>query len=214
MDFSKRIGKLNPDAIFELDGYFVWCGTMTRDDDGLYFLYFSFWEKELGFDAWVTHSKVGYATGKDPFGKFEYGGIALDGRGHGYWDRDCIHNPSVIKHNGKYYLTYSANHTRSEDYAIGYAVSDNPLGPFEKYEGNPILHKTGAVNGTGHHSFVRSIDGSELICVYHCHCDKFNFQPRKVCIDRARFSVDDNGRDVLVIDGPTTTPQKSFGSKS
>ena len=73
MDFSKRIGKLNPDAIFELDGYFVWCGTMTRDDNGLYYLYFSFWEKELGFDAWVTHSKVGYATGKDPFGKFEYG---------------------------------------------------------------------------------------------------------------------------------------------
>ena len=51
MDFSKRIGKLNPDAIFEMEGYFVWCGTMTRGDDGLYYLYFSFWKKELGFDA-------------------------------------------------------------------------------------------------------------------------------------------------------------------
>ena len=103
MDFSKRIGKLSPDGIFQLDGYYVWCGTMTRDVSGVYYLFFSFWEKELGFDGWVTHSKIGYATGKDPFGSFTYQGIALAGSGHG-WDRDCVHNPSVIRHGGKYYL--------------------------------------------------------------------------------------------------------------
>ena len=110
MDFSKRIGKLKKEAIFELDGYYVWCGTMIRDNDGLYYFYFSFWEKKLGFNAWATHSKVGFAVGKDPFGKLEYGGIALDGRGHGYWDGDCIHNPSVIRVDGKYYMYYMGNY--------------------------------------------------------------------------------------------------------
>jgi beta-xylosidase len=132
------------------------------------------------------------------------------------WElRDCrvAEGPFVLKHNGKYYLTYSANHTRSEDYAIGYAISDSPFGPFEKYVNNPILHKTDEVNGTGHHSFVRSLDGKELICVYHCHYSKLEFQPRMVCIDRACFSENDNGEDVLEIFGPTTTEQKAFGNK-
>ena len=118
-----------------------------------------------------------------------------------------------MKHNGKYYLTYSANHTRSEDYAVGYAVSDSPYGPFRKYSGNPILHKTDEVKGTGHHSFVRSLDEKELICVYHCHHSKSEFQPRMVCIDRACFEKNDNGDDILVIYGPSTTSQKAFGIK-
>ena len=34
MDFGKRIGRLSPDGIFRLEGYYVWCGTMTRDEKG------------------------------------------------------------------------------------------------------------------------------------------------------------------------------------
>lgn len=129
------------------------------------------------------------------------------------WElKDCevAEGPFVLKHKGKYYLTYSANHTRSEDYAIGYAVSDSPYGPFVKYEGNPILHKTQAVNGTGHHSFTRSVNGEELICIYHRHCSKKQFLPRFVCADRAGFEANDKGEDVLKIYGPTTEPQKAF----
>ncbi len=126
-------------------------------------------------------------------------------------DCDVAEGPFVLKHKGKYYLTYSANHTRSEDYAVGYAISDSPYGPFIKYEGNPILHKTDLVNGTGHHSFTRSADGKELICVYHRHFSKSEFTPRLVCIDRASFERRDEGDDVLVIYGPTTTPEKAFG---
>lgn len=52
--------------------------------------------------------------------------------------------PFVLAHKGKYYLSYSANDTRSIFYAIGYAVSDRPDGPFIKYKGNPILQHDGA----------------------------------------------------------------------
>ena len=47
--------------------------------------------------------------------------------------------PSLLKRNGVYYLIYSANHFRSQDYAVGYATATSPLGPWKKYDGNPIL---------------------------------------------------------------------------
>lgn len=118
---------------------------------------------------------------------------------------DCLvtEGPFVLKHNGLYYLTYSANHTRCKDYAVGYAVSDSPWGPFVKYKNNPILHKNDEVTGTGHHSFA-CLDDGRILCSYHCHCSLDSFLPRKVCLDWARFEKDpDGGNDILVIDGPT-----------
>ena len=35
--------------------------------------------------------------------------------------------PSLLKRNGVYYLIYSANHFRSQDYAVGYATATSPL---------------------------------------------------------------------------------------
>lgn len=111
--------------------------------------------------------------------------------------------PFVLKHKEKYYLSYSANDTRSIYYAMGYAVSDRPDGPFIKYKGNPILQMTEQVNGVGHHSFAKSIDGKDLLCAYHCHYSKMQNYPRQVCVDRAEFVTDAEGDDILVIHGPT-----------
>jgi len=64
--------------------------------------------------------------------------------------------PSVLKHEGLYYLIYSANHFRSRDYAVGYAVSKSPYGPWEKVTNNPILSQANiGKNGTGHGDFVK-----------------------------------------------------------
>ena len=181
-----------------IDGHFF------LDDDGTVYLYY------VRFDG---GNVIYMAKMNDDLLSFDENNERFLFRADKEWElKDCevVEGPFVLKHNGRYFLTYSANHTRSEDYAIGYAVSDSPFGPFEKYEGNPILHKTEEVNGTGHHSFVRSLDKKELICVYHCHYSKTEFQPRMVCIDRAEFTVDENGCDLLVINGPTTTPQRAF----
>ena len=127
------------------------------------------------------------------------------------WEtRDCLvaEGPFVLRHGGKYYLTYSANHTRSPDYAVGCAVADRPDGPFVRVPYNPILHRTDAVVGTGHHSFTTTKDGRGLICVYHTHESPNRMGQRMTCIDRARFVPDpETGVDRLVIDGPTVTPQ-------
>ncbi len=118
-------------------------------------------------------------------------------------DSIVAEGPFAIKHNGIYYLSYSANHTRNENYAVGYAVSKSPTGPFTKYEGNPILSKNGKIKGTGHHSLAKVTD-NEYICAFHCHSvhddDPDNFKPRLVCLAPAKFEKTGNGTDVLKIE--------------
>jgi beta-xylosidase len=120
-----------------------------------------------------------------------------------YWNEA----PSAIKHDNKYYILYSANSYSSSDYAIGYATSDSPLGPFTKYAYNPILSNKGReayVSGTGHQSVVTSPDETEMFCVYHSHIDLVaQGGERMVNIDRMGFSDD----GLLYITGPTVTPQ-------
>lgn len=111
--------------------------------------------------------------------------------------------PFVLKHNGKYFLSYSANDYQSPYYAIGYAVSDSPLGPYRKAAENPILKRNEHFNGTGHHSFTVSEDGKHWICVYHVHHSLNDIHPRMVCIDRAEFVLDERGESALRIYGPT-----------
>ncbi len=124
------------------------------------------------------------------------------------WDGHRVNEGGyMFKHNGYYYLTYTGNHFLDPHYSIGYATSKNPLGPWEKHEGNPILSKTETVHGPGNGMFVKSPDGKELFIVYHTHFKPGQVGPRKVAIDRVRFKKAKNGPDILVIDGPTSTPQ-------
>ncbi|MFW6006841.1 MAG: glycoside hydrolase family 43 protein [Halanaerobiales bacterium] len=111
----------------------------------------------------------------------------------------------VIKNNEKYYLMYSANYFGSSDYAIGYATADDPMGPWEKHEDNPVLEKDldKGVSGPGHNSVTTSPDGEELFIVYHTHT--FPEDPggnRTLNIDRMYFEEGE-----LKVKGPTRSPQ-------
>lgn len=113
----------------------------------------------------------------------------------------------ITKHNGYYYMTYSGSHFESPYYSVGYAVAEHPLGPYKKYEFNPIMQSTKYAHGTAHHSVTTSPDGSELFIVYHQHYSMSQTEPRKIAIDRLRFVPQKNGPDVLEAWGPTLSPQ-------
>ena len=76
----------------------------------------------------------------------------------------------VVKHDGIYYLMYSSGFYASPTYSLGYAVSDNGLGPYKKSADNPLLHSEGNLSGPGHNSVVVAEDGTNY-CVFHVHTD-------------------------------------------
>ncbi|MEV5027026.1 family 43 glycosylhydrolase [Paenibacillus sp. LPE1-1-1.1] len=65
------------------------------------------------------------------------------------------------KHNGKYYLQYSAPGTQYNVYADGVYISDNPLGPFTLAKNNPYSYKPGGfLPGAGHGSTMEDQHGN------------------------------------------------------
>ncbi|MBQ9524717.1 MAG: glycoside hydrolase family 43 protein [Bacteroidaceae bacterium] len=72
----------------------------------------------------------------------------------------------IFREGDTYYIMYSANHYGGEYYAVGYATSKSPLGPFKKAANNPVLQKHGDVLGTGH-CMVITLPDEERYCVYH-----------------------------------------------
>lgn len=113
--------------------------------------------------------------------------------------------PAILKHKNLYYFVYSANDFRNPDYAVGYAVSSSPYGPWEKFAGNPIIsRKNLGHKGTGHGDFVRDRKG-RLLYVLHTHHADTRVSPRKTAILKARFVKSKNGGpDRLVME------EKSF----
>lgn len=98
--------------------------------------------------------------------------------------------PAVVRKNGVYYMAYSANHFMSQDYAIGYATTDNIGGTWEKYSGNPVLRRPEGLFGVGHHSFFKDFDGNDRI-VFHSHHDEENVGPRIIHI--SYWGIDADG---------------------
>ena len=151
VNFNKLIMKVPKHSIFKMEGYLVWCGTLVKGDDELYYLYFSRWPKSLGHYAWVTNSEVAYATSDNPLGPFEFKGIAISGSGGDNWDATTIHNPTVIKIGSKYYMYCMGTKGKStfegkpsmkdsnwweyrNNQRVGVAVADKPGGPWTRYE--------------------------------------------------------------------------------
>lgn len=108
--------------------------------------------------------------------------------------------PSVLKHNKLYYLFYTANDFRNPDYAVGYAVSKTPVGPWKKYQGNPVISRNNIFkNGTGHGDFIKDKSG-KLFYVFHTHNSDSTVAPRTTAIVQVRFVKDgDSSIDKLEI---------------
>lgn len=108
--------------------------------------------------------------------------------------------PTVIKKSGHYYLIYSANDFRNPDYAVGYAVSEHPLGSWKKYTGNPILHQKDLNQpGTGHGDLFSDKAG-ELWYVLHTHFSEGKVAPRRTALIKMGFSQSAQGAPELRIE--------------
>ena len=131
--------------------------------------------------------------------------VRILGRSQPWEAERIVEGAFTVKKGGTYYLMYSANHFRNPDYGVGYATAKHPLGPWTKYEGNPIIKRRGPLQGPGCAALIASPDNSELFAYYHIHLSPEG-RERQLALDRFHFIPQPDGSHVLKCDGPTLAP--------
>lgn len=107
--------------------------------------------------------------------------------------------PAIIKHEDLYYFIYSANDFRNPDYAVGYAVSESPMGRWANSPSNPIFDKEDAgINGSGYGDYFIDTKG-KLRYVLHTHNSDDEVSPRKTGSIEMEFVENGNEADVLEV---------------
>ena len=198
------------------------------DEDGQKYLYFVDNRGQNGIcvvktENWLkpqldTLTKITYATyyTMEDYEKAASGQVVEN---VSYEDSGNMINegPCVIRHNGKYYMTFSVNSYSDNSYQVGQAVADSPMGPFRKLTGAEnglVLSGRSAgsqeISGTGHHGLVTV--GDQLWIVYHRHDDFVTAGAvRNPAIDEVKWvtikDTDGKDLDVMYVNGPTCTAQ-------
>lgn len=103
----------------------------------------------------------------------------------------------VLKHNGLYYMTYSANSYESPFYGVGYATAPSVAGPWTKYKNNPILQKPGSLVGVGHSAMFTDKAGN-LKIVFHAHNSASKIHPRNMYISTVIFTKGRNQEEMTI----------------
>ncbi|MCF0196412.1 MAG: family 43 glycosylhydrolase [Bacteroidaceae bacterium] len=128
--------------------------------------------------------------------------------------------PTVIKDGGYYFLLYSCNDYHDIDYAVGYAYSKSPTGPWTKVN-RPFLsrHNTG-MNGSGHGDLFQDGEG-QWYYVFHVHASNSDVGNRRTAVvpititdDPKNKFVPDPSRIVLLDNAAPTTQKFPTGDNT
>lgn len=111
-----------------MEGYWVWCGSAIRGEDGRYHLFASRWPKTLPMHpGWLLASEVVRASADQPCGPYRFEEVVLPARGPSYWDGRMTHNPHIMKQGDTYILFYIGSTHPFADVQPGEAVGlDDP----------------------------------------------------------------------------------------
>lgn len=154
------------------------------------------------YSTLTTLTRPGYSS----LAQSEFGLRDRDSEGH------VNEAPFMMYHNGKYYLTFSVSDYTSPTYRVIQAISDSPLGTYEKVpetDGGKLLstdldwvHMTSA----GHHAFITV--GDELFIAYHTFLDRLTISGgRALAVDRVVWTTNSAGTEVMHTNGPTWSLQ-------
>lgn len=158
-------------------------GSVFIDDDGQWYFY------STGTNSIMARPMDDPYT----FGEAINTGASMDG-----WTEGS----TLLKRNGKYFMTYTGNHIWNKAYRVDYGSSNSPTEGFtNETKQNPILINTeGSHVGLGHNSIVRGPDLDTHYMVYHSHANP----GRETNLDRIVW----NGDKMLLL-GPTTFKQQN-----
>lgn len=144
---------------FAMDGYWVWCSSVIRGEDGKYHMFASRWSLDYPMHpGWLVASEVVRAVSDTPVGPYKFQEVVLPARGPQYFDGRSTHNPHITKCGDTYILYYmgsthpfpevkNPSKLKHEDYItvvarankrIGVATSKSIFGPWKRSD-TPIL---------------------------------------------------------------------------
>jgi hypothetical protein len=122
LDFSGRLGPIAPENRLSEPGYYIWCGSGIRGEDGKYYLFYSRWESGSegrargderlfkDMSGWLKYSEIAVAMAESPTGPFRHLTTVLRGTGDtNRWDCYNAHNPHVQRFGARVCLYYIAN---------------------------------------------------------------------------------------------------------
>ena len=121
-----------------------WRSVTTTDVlqwEGKYYLYYQAYMEASGTRGDDCSVAVSYAASPDgpwiPLNK-----VVIPNGSEGEWDQYSIHDPYPLVYKGKIYLYYKSDFDGNPRLVRmqGLAISDNPLGPFEKHPLNPVVN--------------------------------------------------------------------------
>ena len=148
-----------------------------RDDNGTYYMYYG---------GWGHCNVVKLSDDLLSIVPFDDGEVYKEVTPEHY-----VEGPFMLKRDGKYYFMWSEGGWGQPDYSVSYAISDNPLGPFERI-GKILGQDPTVATSAGHHSLIRGKQKDECYIVYHRRpLRESDANPRVTCIDKLEF--DENG---------------------
>lgn len=131
-------------------------------------------------------------NGKPTVFKLKPDMITLDGDPATFKLKEFREGIVVFKRAGKYYFMWSIDDARSDDYRVGWGVSDSPYGPVKSPATNFIvLRQHGLAKGTAHHSVVNVPGTDRWYVAYHRHAvpGGGGYQ-RETCLVKMEFNPD------------------------
>ena len=123
LNFENRLLPVDSSNIFIDKGYYTWCGSAVKGEDGKYYLFYSRWphgqrvadDDSLnrifnGFKGWQKYSEIAIAVARHPAGPYHHlKTILKGGTSENRWDKYTYHNPQVNYFDGRFYLYFISN---------------------------------------------------------------------------------------------------------
>lgn len=153
LNLQKRMLPAPRNGGFYMEGYWVWCSSVIKAEDGRYHMFASRWPKTQPMHpGWIFSSEVVRAVSDTPQGPYEFAQVVLPARGPQYWDGRMTHNPRIFRQGSQYILYYvGSTHPFAEpeekvgledpvvivsrtNKRIGIAVADQITGPWKRYD--------------------------------------------------------------------------------
>jgi len=106
MPFIDRLLPAPRDGGFQMEDYWIWCGSVIRAaEDSRYHMFASRWPRSLSFSPhWATNSEIVRASSDTAEGPYRFDEVVLPWRHRRYFDGLMTHNPAIREFRGVYYL--------------------------------------------------------------------------------------------------------------